>query len=431
MAEENFVHKTLDKLLDVIEVELKLPLGIAEVKMSPTQIAKDWRENQKKRTELENAIQRAEDKFIEKNKDNKIAQMLHEFPLYSEEEFKQVIANLLTHLSEEKITWLAEVQLAKTWGNITSAEEIRKALELYLPYLKHELNGIKEFREVISALTLERIEEKTERIDQRTEKIDKTTERIEDKLDHALKSKQDKPVTLHTGWFFSHHYGDLESFTGRDEERKMLTEWLNNKTGKLLLIRALGGFGKSSLTWEWLNNDVDAEKWKTVIWWSFYEKEAGFDNFLGETLKHLNLETENRSSRQKVNDLLNAMQLTNILIVLDGFERLLRQYANEGMNAIYQGGVEKEIEDIDPSQRDSASIDVDNFLRGLSSQKLHSKVLMTTRLTPRILESKDGKLLKGCREEFLEAFNPEDAVKYFLVLSGGMKRFVRKVVLQN
>ena len=71
MAEEDFVHKTLDKLLDVIEVELKLPLGIAEMKMSPTAIAKEWRENEKKRNELENAIQRAEEKFIAEHEDQK------------------------------------------------------------------------------------------------------------------------------------------------------------------------------------------------------------------------------------------------------------------------------------------------------------------------------------------------------------------------
>ena len=171
MAEENFVHKTLDKMLDVIEVELKLPLGVAEVKMSPTQIAKEWRENQKKRNELENAIQRAEEKFTAEHQDQKVAQMIHELPLYSEEEFKQVIASLLIHLSEEKITWLAEVQLTKTWGNVTSAEEIRKALELYLPYLRHELNGIKEFRDVISALTLERIDETTARIEKDIQQI--------------------------------------------------------------------------------------------------------------------------------------------------------------------------------------------------------------------------------------------------------------------
>src|SRR5688572_6995980 len=114
MVEPNFVRKTLDSLLDVIEVELKLPLGIAEVKMSPTAIAKEWRENQKKRSDLVNAIQRAEEKFVTDHKDQRVAQMLHELPLHSEEEFKQVIAELLTHLSEEKIIWFAEVELIKT-----------------------------------------------------------------------------------------------------------------------------------------------------------------------------------------------------------------------------------------------------------------------------------------------------------------------------
>ncbi len=201
MAEENFVHKTLDKMLDIIEVELKIPLGIAEVKVSPTQIAKEWRENEKKRKDLENAIQRAEENFIAEHQDQKVAQMIRELPLYSEEEFKQIIASLLTHLNEEKITWLAEVQLTKTWGNVASVEEIRKALELYLPYLRHELNSIEEFRDVISALTLERIDETTERMEKDVQQIrglqndfrhqfqqfeDLTSRRLETLLQHVM-----------------------------------------------------------------------------------------------------------------------------------------------------------------------------------------------------------------------------------------------------
>ena len=413
MAEESFVTKTLDKMLDIIEVELKLPLGIAEVKMSPTEIAKEWRENEKKRNELADAIKRAEEKFIEANPDNRVAQMLHELPLYAEDDFKKVVAELLTHLNEKEISWLVEVKLTKIWGSITNIEEIRNALRLYIPYLRHELSTIEEFREAVSSLRLERIEEGVERVDQRTEKIDKTTERIEDKLDEALKPKRPKPVTLNTGWFLGHQYGDIDTFTGRDEERKMLTDWLNNDKERLLIIRALGGFGKSALTWEWLNNDVDNEKWKTVIWWSFYETGRGFDSFLSESLKNLGIPTEGKQPRQQINELLAAMQKTNILLVLDGFERLLRQYANDGMNAIYASGTEKETDDIDPSQRACVSLDVDNFLRGLSSEKIKSKILMTTRLTPLVLEGKNRKLLKGFREEKLIEFKPEDAVKYF------------------
>jgi len=212
---------------------------------------------------------------------------------------------------------------------------------------------------------------------------------------------------MRTGWFFGHRYGDLATFTGRATELKMLDEWLANDTDNLLLMTAFGGFGKSALAWTWFNS-VDREKRQTAVWWSFYEKESGFESFLSETLKHLGVEVKS-SARQQVNDLLEAMRGTNILIVLDGFERLLRQYGR--MDAALQS--DDEDADIDPSQRDCSSPLTETFLRGLSGAGTKSKVLMTTRLCPRALDSADGKLLKGCRDESLSAFSPEDAVTYF------------------
>jgi tetratricopeptide (TPR) repeat protein len=212
---------------------------------------------------------------------------------------------------------------------------------------------------------------------------------------------------MRTGWFFGHRYGDLATFTGRETELKMLNEWLGNDKDNLLMLRALGGFGKSALAWTWFNR-VDREQWQTAVWWSFYEKESGFESFLAETLKHLGVEVK-ESARQQVNDLLEVLRGTNILIVLDGFERLLRQYGR--MDAALQS--DDEDADIDPSQRDCSSPLTETFLRGLSGAGTKSKVLMTTRLCPRVLESADGKLLKGCREKPLSAFSPEDAVTYF------------------
>jgi tetratricopeptide (TPR) repeat protein len=212
---------------------------------------------------------------------------------------------------------------------------------------------------------------------------------------------------MRTGWFFGHRYGDLATFTGRETELNLLNDWLNNDKDNLLMLRALGGFGKSALAWTWFNS-VHREQWGTAVWWSFYEKESGFESFLAETLKHLGVEVK-ESARQQVNDLLEAMRGTNILIVLDGFERLLRQYGR--MDAALQS--DDEDADIDPSQRDCSSPLTETFLRGLSGAGTKSKVLMTTRLCPRVLESADGKLLKGCREEPLSAFSPDDAVTYF------------------
>ena len=212
---------------------------------------------------------------------------------------------------------------------------------------------------------------------------------------------------MRTGWFYGHRYGDLATFTGRAAELDMLNAWLNNDKDNLLMLRALGGFGKSALAWTWFNR-VDRAQWQAAVWWSFYEKESGFESFLSETLKHLGVEVK-ESARLQVNDLLEAMRGTQILIVLDGFERLLRQYGR--MDAALQS--DNEDADIDPSQRDCSSPLTETFLRGLSGAGMKSKVLMTTRLCPRALESADGKLLKGCREEPLSAFSPEDAVTYF------------------
>ena len=219
-----------------------------------------------------------------------------------------------------------------------------------------------------------------------------------------------RQVTFRADWFYGHRYGDIENFTGRTAELKTLDDWLGNDKESLLMIRAFGGFGKSVLAWQWFNNRVDKAKWQTAVWWSFYEKESGFESFLAETLNHLGVEVKT-SARQQLNDLLEAMRGTNILIVLDGFERLLRQYGQ--MDAALQSDDEDADAKHDPSQRDCSSPLTETFLRGLSGAGLKSKVLMTTRLCPRVLESADGKLLKGCREEPLAAFLPEDAVTYF------------------
>ena len=66
------------------------------------------------------------------------------------------------------------------------------------------------------------------------------------------------------------------------------------------MLRALGGFGKSALAWTWFNR-VDREQWQTAVWWSFYEKESGFESFLSETLKHLGVEVKSpRGSRSMI-----------------------------------------------------------------------------------------------------------------------------------
>lgn len=210
-------------------------------------------------------------------------------------------------------------------------------------------------------------------------------------------------------WNLKHPYPMPPNFTGRIAERAILTQWLNeNSENRLFILRALGGFGKSALTWHWLTHDVDPKVWKKVIFWSFYEGDAGFENFIIETLTYLNLKVP-KGKRTQVDELLKVLQKEKVLLIMDGFERLLRAYNN--MNASHQSDAENH-EDKD---RDCVDLNVEHFLKSICSiPTLKSKVLMTTRISPHVLE-KFGQFIQGCVEIELKEMQKEDAIVFFRV----------------
>jgi tetratricopeptide (TPR) repeat protein len=220
-------------------------------------------------------------------------------------------------------------------------------------------------------------------------------------------------------WFLAQPYPMPPNFTGRVAERAMLNHWLETDAAHpLLVVRALGGFGKSALAWHWLMKDVSPAKWPRVVWWSFYEGDAGFDNFLAETLQYLSrgkLEAQKLSAKDAVRAILKVLASPGTLLVLDGFERALRAFG--GLDAAYQGDDAKpqaQGATSEGNDRDCISPLADLFLRHVASQPdLRSRVLLTTRLCPRVLEAKGGGLLQGCREEELKQMQPADAVEFF------------------
>jgi hypothetical protein len=233
--------------------------------------------------------------------------------------------------------------------------------------------------------------------------------------------------------YFAHPYPLQDHFTGRREERRTLTEWLTSGTQGIFAYVALGGFGKSALTWAWVQRGVlglplpgmpddacdadyrlpDDAKPGGVLWWSFYEREAKFDAFLREALVYCSGGQADPASLNSDHDrvvaLVNLLQQHRFLLVLDGFERELRAYAS--LNASYQGDDVAE----EPRADHRACIDprAADFLRRLAALPLQSRVLMTTRLFPRELEGHGGATLPACRREDLTALHPEDAVAFF------------------
>ena len=133
-------------------------------------------------------------------------------------------------------------------------------------------------------------------------------------------------------WLLAHPYGMPPHFIGRRAELQSLSDWLNGaNTPSLFVLRALGGFGKSALTWHWLTEIVSSQQWPQVVWWSFYETSASFENFLRVTLAYVTGQAPNDlPPREQLDRLLTLLQNRRVLLVMDGFERELRAYSGMG-----------------------------------------------------------------------------------------------------
>lgn len=211
-------------------------------------------------------------------------------------------------------------------------------------------------------------------------------------------------------FFLAHPYPLQENFTGRMEERNALNTWWQNEAQQLLILQAIGGMGKSSLTWVWIQHDIPKlasnKQPDGILWWSFYETDATFGMFLDQALIYTSNKTIDPrtlpSVYEKIQTLVRFFQQCRFLIVLDGFERLLRAYATSPVSQGELPGFFRAC--IDPH--------TGNFLRWLAASSLQSKVVLTTRLAPREL---DG--LASCLTINLSALAAHDA-QAFLRLQG-------------
>jgi hypothetical protein len=245
------------------------------------------------------------------------------------------------------------------------------------------------------------------------------------------KPPQQEPPTLPgpPQWLLKHPFRLPVNFTGREAERKLLSKWLKeDRKRPLMLLRALGGFGKSALIWHWLLNDVTPTEWPQVVWWSFY-RNSSFEEFLRETLTYLSQGRRDLipvDSRQQADELLKRLRETRILLVLNGFERALWAYgvtSAEGDNrwlmifrflslmtikATYHLGNKEEY------KRKCINPLAEYFLESIATlPRVQGKVLMTTRLRPQALEIHSGDLIEGCWEQMLVPMQPADAITFF------------------
>jgi|GEM_PF-576414 len=227
----------------------------------------------------------------------------------------------------------------------------------------------------------------------------------------TVQKKDEYMIPFAPAPYIAHPYPLPDHFTGRDAERATLSNWFHNEEEPVLVMEAIGGMGKSALSWVWLHKDIMDRSIEVegIFWWSFYEEP--FDCFIRHLACYVLRKEEKSLLSDDVTRVLAVLQHRRFLLVLDGLERALRGYA--GMEAMFiqekkfEDGTDKEAESQwDQRLREPVHPLAARFLKSLPSCK--TKTLITTRLMPAPLEG-----LAGVKHVFLTGLSEGDAVSFF------------------
>jgi tetratricopeptide (TPR) repeat protein len=258
--------------------------------------------------------------------------------------------------------------------------------------------------------------------------------------------------------YIAHPYTLLQThgLVGRQAELNLLTDWVaksetNIFKARILNIAAIGGLGKSALLWKWFN-DIGPQEMKPLagrLWWSFYESDATFENFVTRALAYVTRralgDVQKVSVIEREAQLLAALDREPFLIVLDGLERLLVTYArmdaahladdevqretpmsasgevadedikgewsdNSGISRVLARGVAAKPFMSERALRKTADPRTGAFLRKLAGVRA-ARILVSTRLVPADLQTVTGQPMPGCHIRFLAGLTNDDALE--------------------
>jgi tetratricopeptide (TPR) repeat protein len=243
--------------------------------------------------------------------------------------------------------------------------------------------------------------------------------------------------------YIAHPYTLLQSkgLIGRQAELNLLTDWVAKPAAhiyhaRILNIVAIGGMGKSALTWKWFN-DIAPQEVKRVngkewgrMWWSFYESDATFENFIARALAYVTRgpreEVEKILPPDREAQLLAALDREPFLVVLDGLERILIAYARMDAARLSDDNLDQETVNrvagaigLPASAagsfvgqhrlRKTADLRAGAFLRKLVGVRA-SRILISTRLYPADLQTVTGESIPGSVALFLKGLADNDAL---------------------
>lgn len=215
--------------------------------------------------------------------------------------------------------------------------------------------------------------------------------------------------------FVRKSYIQRQRFAGRNSELAQLDSWANSNDA-MLVFQAIGGMGKSMLTWHWLKTrapDVRTD-WAGRYWYSFYEQGADLNDFCVHALAYIRHQPPARFRGQRTTDLGHELRrdldTKPWLLVLDGLERVLVAYnaADKETKADDDASVSKDGLGIDREPRRCFQPDDDDVLAMLAQADL-GKLLASSRLMPAALTNRGQQPIPGVSLIALEGLAPVDA----------------------
>ncbi|HEX8130686.1 MAG TPA: DUF4062 domain-containing protein [Pyrinomonadaceae bacterium] len=218
--------------------------------------------------------------------------------------------------------------------------------------------------------------------------------------------------------FIAHPYTLLQThrLVGRQPELNLLTDWVAKPGAEvyrahILNVVAIGGLGKSALTWKWFNDIAPQEMSPLAgrLWWSFYESDATFENFVTRALAYVTrrplAEAQQIPAPERETQLLAALDREPFLLVLDGLERILIAYARMDAARLGDSQVSNQ-----RSLRKTADPRAGRFLKKLAQVET-SRILISSRLYPAELETEGEEPMPDCFRHDLTGLTDEDAVE--------------------
>jgi 3',5'-cyclic AMP phosphodiesterase CpdA len=237
-------------------------------------------------------------------------------------------------------------------------------------------------------------------------------------------------------------YIGLHQFVGRESELQQLSDWAKSADPtNLLLFEAIGGNGKSMLTWEWVNNQAikvrsGNEQWAGRFWYSFYEKGAIMADFCRRALAYMTGRPLEEFAKKKTAalapDLLAQLHAKPWLLILDGLERVLVAYHRIDAAEVLDEEANAPTDKIVDRNPCDAIRDEDNdLLRAFAAAK-PSKILVSSRLTPRVLLNPAGQTINGAKRISLSGLRPSDAEQLLRSCGiGGDSAAIQRYLTEN